>query len=147
MAEAQRGLLTREAGRAGRRQVGHQRLVFFQFAALLQGVLKLIGHVEMVFDHRFVAPGDEDEMFDAGFARLVDDVLQDWAVDDRHHLLGGRLGRGQKARAETRDRKDGLADFFHHEDFVSSVASRVFRYSSFINLRCGEIRGRRWRFW
>ena len=66
--------------------------------------------VEMVLDDALVAAGDEDEMLDAGFARLVDRVLDQRPVDDRQHLLGHRLGGGQEAGAEAGDGKDGLAD-------------------------------------
>ena len=72
MAEAERRLLAGEAGRAGGRQIGHQGLVFLVLAAALQRVFQLVGDVEMIFDHRLVAAGDEDEMLDAGLARLVD---------------------------------------------------------------------------
>ena len=62
---------------------------------------------------RLVAAGDEDEMLDAGLARLVDDILDDRPVDDRQHFLGDRLGGRQEARAETGNRENCFADFFH----------------------------------
>ena len=114
MAKAERRLLTGEAGRAGSRQVMLQRLQLFRLVALGQRVVELVGHVEMVLDHRLVAAGDEDEMLDAGGARLVHDMLHDRTVDDGEHLLRDRLGGGQEAGAETSDGEDGLADAFRH---------------------------------
>ena len=68
----------------------------------------------MVLDHALVAAGDENELLDARGARLVDDVLQDRPVDDRQHFLRDRLGRGQKAGAQTRDGKHGFANRLVH---------------------------------
>ena len=67
----------------------------------------------MVLDHALVAPGDENEMLDAGLARLVDHVLDQRPVDHRQHLLRHRLGGGQKAGAEAGDGKNGFANRFH----------------------------------
>ena len=64
----------------------------------------------MILDHALVAAGDEDEMLDAGFARLVDHMLDHRPVDHGQHFLRHRLGRGQKACAEPGDGKHGLAD-------------------------------------
>ena len=114
MAEAKRRLLAGEAGRARRRQIGHQRLIFLGLVAAAQRVLEFIGHVEMILDDRLVAAGDENEMLDARLARLVDDMLKDRPVDDGQHFLRDRLGGGQKARAETGDGQNGLADAFVH---------------------------------
>jgi len=67
----------------------------------------------MVFDDRLVAAGDEDEMFDAGLARLIDDILDDRPVDDGQHLLGDGLGGREEPRAETGDRENCLANSLH----------------------------------
>ena len=67
----------------------------------------------MVLDDALVAPGDEDEMLDAGLTRLVDDKLDERPVDDRQHLLRHGLGGGQKAGAEAGDRENGFAYGFH----------------------------------
>ena len=69
-------------------------------AAHLEGVFELELPVEMVFDDALVAAGDEDEMLDAGFPRLVDRILDQRPVDDRQHLLGHGLGGRQEAGAE-----------------------------------------------
>ena len=63
--------------------------------------------VEVVLDDALVATGDEDEVLDPGFARLVDRVLDQRPVDDRQHFLGHGLGGRQEAGAETRNRKHG----------------------------------------
>ena len=81
--------------------------------ALAQRALELELAVEMVLDHALVAAGDEDEMLDAGLARLVDDVLDQRPVDHRQHLLRHGLGGGQEAGAEPGDRENGFADRFH----------------------------------
>ena len=112
MAEAERRLLAREARLAGVGQVGVQRLQLRFLAALGEGALELELAVEMVLDHALVAAGDEDEVLDAGGARLVDHVLDDGAVDDGQHLLRHRLGGGQEAGAEASHGKDGFADAF-----------------------------------
>ena len=76
----------------------------------------------MVLDDALVAAGDEDEMLDPGLSRLLDDMLENGAVDHRQHLLRHRLGGGQETGAETGDRKDSLADAFWHENpFERSV--------------------------
>ncbi len=80
---------------------------------LQQGHLQLELPVEMVFDDRLVAAGDEDEMLDAGLARLVDDMLDQRPVDDRQHLFGHGLGGGQEPGAEPGNGEDGFADEFH----------------------------------
>ena len=67
--------------------------------------------VEMILDHALVAPGDEDEMLDAGLLGLVVDILNQRLVDDGQHFLRHRLGGGQDAGAETGDREDGFTDF------------------------------------
>ena len=66
--------------------------------------------IEMILDDAFVAPGDEDEMLDAGLAGLVDDVLDQRPVDHRQHLLRHRLGGGQEPGTETGHGKDSFAD-------------------------------------
>ena len=64
--------------------------------------------VEMVLDDALVAAGDEDEMLDAGLARLVDHVLDQRPVDHRQHLLRHGLGGGQEPGAEPGDGKTAL---------------------------------------
>ena len=56
----------------------------------------------MVLERAFAAAGDEDHLLDPGLARLLDRILDQRPVDDRQHLLGHRLGRGQEAGAEAR---------------------------------------------
>jgi hypothetical protein len=59
-----------------------------------------------------VAAGDEDEMLDAGLARLVDHVLDQRPVDHRRHLLRHGLGRRQEPGAKPRDGENGFANAF-----------------------------------
>ena len=83
VAKAKRGLLAGKTGLTGAGEIASQQIQFALFAALAQGLLELELAVEMVFDDAFVATRDENEMLDAGFARLVDDVLDDRTVNDR----------------------------------------------------------------
>jgi len=112
MAQSQRRLLAGEAGGAGRRLVARQNVLLgLLVAARGQRGVELEHVIEMILDHALVAPGDEDEMFDAGFPGFVEDVLDQRLVDDGQHFLRHRLGGGQDAGAETGDREDGFADF------------------------------------
>ena len=61
--------------------------------------------VEMILDDALVAAGDEDEMLDAGLARLIDRILDQRPVDDRQHFLGHGLGGGQETGSESGDRE------------------------------------------
>ena len=95
------------AGRVERFELG-------RLAALGEHLLELELAVEMVLDDALVAAGDEDEMLDAGLARLVDHMLDQRPVDDRQHLLRHRLGGGQEAGAKPGHGKHGLADASSH---------------------------------
>ena len=72
---------------------------------------------------RLVAAGDEDEMLDAGFARLVDDILDDRPVDDRQHFLRNGLGGGQEPRSETGNREYCFANFLHAVQYIRLLAA------------------------
>ena len=75
---------------------------------LLEVVLELEVAVEVVFDGALAPPGDDEDVGEARGDRLFDDVLDRRLVDDRQHLLGLALRRGQEARAHARGRDDGL---------------------------------------
>ena len=112
VAEAERRLLPGEAGGAGVGLVARQNLLLgLLVAARGERGVEFEHAVEMILDHALVAPGDEDEMLDAGFPGLVVHVLDQRLVDDGQHFLRHRLGGGQDAGAETGDREDGFADF------------------------------------
>jgi hypothetical protein len=113
MAQAQRLLLAREAGGAGLRQVMAQDVQRLLLLPLEQRHFQLELPIEMILDDALVAPGDEDEMLDAGFAGLVDNVLDQRPVDHRQHFLRHRLGGGQKPGAEAGHGKDSFTDGFH----------------------------------
>ena len=88
-----------------------------RFAALGHRRFELVRNIEMVFDGGLAAPGDKDHLLDSGLARLIDRVLDQRLVDDRQHLLGHRLGRREKPRAEATDRENRLTDgFLVHSD-------------------------------
>ena len=113
MTEAERGLLAREARRPDFRQLAIEQLEIGVLAPLVERELELELPVEMVLDNSFIAAGDEDEMLDSGFARLVHHVLDDRPVDHREHLLRHRLGGGQEPGAEAGNREHSLADRRH----------------------------------
>ena len=71
---------------------------------------ELVLLVEMVFDDGLVAAGDEDEMLDTGFARLIDGELDHRPVDDGQHFLGHGFGGGEETGPEPGHRENGLAD-------------------------------------
>ncbi len=77
--------------------------------ALLQRALQFVAHVEMVFDGRFAAAGDNHDLVAARGQRLLDTVLDDRLIDQREHFLGNGFRGRQKAGAESRGRKNRLA--------------------------------------
>ncbi len=111
VAEAERRLLAGETHGAGLGLVARQNLLLGLLAARGERRVELEHAVEMVLDHALVAPGDEDEVLDAGLPGLVDHILDQRLVDDGQHFLRHRLGGGQDAGAEAGDREDGFADF------------------------------------
>lgn len=111
MAETERRLLAGEADGAGLRLVLRQDVLLGLLAARGERRVELEHLVEMIFDDVFVAAGDEDEVLDAGFPRLVIDVLDQRLVDDGQHFLRHRLGGGQDAGAEAGDGEYGFANF------------------------------------
>ena len=113
MAEAQWRLLAGEARRARLRQVVRETRELGVLAALGQRDLQLELAVEVVLDHALVAAGDENQMLDAGLARLVDDVLDQRPVDHRQHFLRHGFGRRQEAGSEARHGKNRFADAAH----------------------------------
>ena len=113
MAEAERFLLAGEARRAGHRQVLIEVVENFVLLPLEQRHFQLELAIKVIFDDAFVAAGHEDEMLDAGLARLVDDMLDERTVDDRQHFLRHSLGRRQEPGAETGHGENGFADGVH----------------------------------
>jgi hypothetical protein len=113
MPKAKGGLLAGEAGLTGFGEIALQIFVGCGLSTLLKGVLQLERNIEMILDYRFAATRDEDEVLDARFTCLVNDVLDDRPVHDREHFLRDRLGGGQEARAQARHGQDSLADRFH----------------------------------
>src|SRR5262249_62132883 len=87
VAEPEGELLPREARRSGTREVAREQFEVVAPLALCERVLELELPVEMVLDNSLVAASHEDEMLDAGLARLVDHVLEQRAGGHRQHLL------------------------------------------------------------
>ena len=83
-------------------------------AALLQHFLQFVADVEVVFDRRFAASGDDDDLIAAGSNRFLNAVLNDGFVHQRQHFLGLRLGGRQEPGAQAGSGKNGFANFFCH---------------------------------
>ena len=83
-------------------------------AARFQQVFQLEADVEMIFDGGLAAAGDDDDVLNAGMDRLFHAVLDDGLVDDGQHLLGLRLGGGQKSGAQPGGGENGFANFGGH---------------------------------
>ncbi len=67
----------------------------------------------MVLDRILALAGDEDELLDARFARLLHGVLDEGFVDNGKHLLGYRLGRRQEPRTQPAHRQNRFPYRFH----------------------------------
>src|SRR5262245_23050225 len=85
--------------------------------------MQFVRIVEVIFDRGLAATGDEDEVLDAGGARLLDGVLDQRFVHDRQHFLGHGLGGREKAGAQPPDGEDRLT-YALHEGFPNPVAER-----------------------
>mgnify|MGYP003345338993 CR=1 FL=1 len=105
-------------------EIARQQLQLVALATLSERLFELEHQVEMILDDALVPPRDEDEVLDAGFLCLVDDVLDQRAVDDRQHLLGHGLGGGKEARAEARAEVGAAMQVPHFVDRLREL-SRV----------------------
>jgi hypothetical protein len=76
----------------------------------LQRPLELPVAVEMILEGGLVAPGHHEDIPEPGPGGLLDDVLDRRLVDDRQHLLGRRLGRGQEPGTQPGGGNHGLGD-------------------------------------
>src|SRR5699024_7001738 len=81
--------------------------------------------VEMVLERSLVAPGDHEDIAEAGIDGLFDDVLDRRLVDDGEHLLGGGLGRRKESGSQTGDGDHGLANgtlhYITHEVILTNL--------------------------
>src|SRR5262249_45252744 len=99
-------------------------------ALLLQELLEQRSVVEVILYRVLALAGDDDDVLDAGDDALLGDILNLRLIHDREHFLRLGFGRGQETGAQTRGRKDRLADFascvvcgthhFFFTDFFSS---------------------------
>src|SRR5262249_42165506 len=87
MAEPERLLLAREAGRARHRQILIEKIEDLVLLPLEQRHFELELAVEMILDDRFVAAGDKNEMLDTGLAGVVKDILGQRRSGRVDHLL------------------------------------------------------------
>ena len=114
MTQAERLLLPDVGDLAGFEQHILERFELRLLVARHQGVAQLVAMVEVVLNCRLSAPGNEDELLDAGRACLLDRILNERFIDDWQHLLGQSLGDRQEPGAEATDRKDRLARSLRH---------------------------------
>ena len=101
--------LAGEAHLAGRGQLGVHHFEDLDLALGQQLGLKLDLVIEIVLDGALGAAGDEDDVFDPGFAGFFHDIGQNRPIDDVQQFLGRGLGAGKNAGAEARDGQNGLA--------------------------------------
>ena len=62
----------------------------------------------MVFNRPLAATGHKNHVADARFVSLFHGILDQRFVHHRQHFFGAGFGGGQKARAQTSDRKYGF---------------------------------------
>ena len=97
-------------------------------ALLLEHVLELEGRVEVVLDRVLAAARDDDDPLDAGVPRLLDDVLDQWPVDQGQHLLGLGLRGGQEPGSQAGGREDGDADLGHASSLADAAPAEPLQY-------------------
>ncbi len=87
------------ASRRKRRSCRKSRAPWKQlgFTLRFEQLLQLEANVEMVFDGRFSASGDDDNVLYPGMHRFFYTVLNQWLIDNREHLLRLRFGRRQES--------------------------------------------------
>src|SRR6185437_13552697 len=103
MAEPQRLLLTGEAGFPCRRKRALQIPQGRGLAPRLERCFEFQLTIKMIFDDGFITAGDEDEMLDPSFLRLIDGVLDERTINDGQHFLGHCLRCRQESRPQTRN--------------------------------------------
>src|SRR3954470_10663211 len=83
---------------------------------------ELVGFVEMVLNGTLVPAGNEDHVGDSSRGSLLDRILDERFVDDRHHLLGARLRDGQEPAAKSGHGEYRFLEPGHHRSFKSSIS-------------------------
>lgn len=79
--------------------------------ALVPQLSLQVGHrIKVILDGAFGATRDKNKLCNASLDGLLDRILDQRLVDDGQKLFRHRLGGGKKARAQTREGKDGFAD-------------------------------------
>jgi hypothetical protein len=73
-----------------------------------QRFFELVGPVEVVFDGALAPARDQQNVVEACCDGLFHDILNRRLVDDRQHLLGRRLGRGQEPCSQSCGGDHGL---------------------------------------
>jgi hypothetical protein len=81
--ESQRRLLSRKARAPGGRQLPCKRFELFGLSARSERLVEFKSDIEVILDNPLIAPGNENEMLDAGCARLINHVLNHRPVDNR----------------------------------------------------------------
>jgi hypothetical protein len=86
----------------------------------------------MIFDGRFAASGDDDDVLNAGMHRLFDAILNQGLVHDGQHFFGGGFGSRQKASAQASGRENCFAYLWGHQRHCTSTADdlRILPYTS-----------------
>ena len=99
---------------------------------LRQVELELERPVEVVLEGALAAPGDDQDVGDAGPDRLLDDVLDRRLVDEREHLLGLGFGGRKETSSQPRRRDDRLP---HHRLTIPSTDTAAARWAGSLSTR------------
>ena len=91
-----------------------QNIQKFSLARLAQAGFQFRRMVKIIFQSGLAPRGDENELCDTCGARLIDGILYQGPVNQRHDFLGHRFGRRQEPRAESGNRKDSFRYFCAH---------------------------------
>src|SRR6185369_3839964 len=83
-------------------------------------------HIEVVFDGALAAPGDDNDVLDAGVLRFLDAVLDQGLIDERQHLLRHRLGCRKESCSEPGRGENRFTNFLGHS--ASILSARVKRF-------------------
>ena len=93
-------------------------------AALLQPALERGVRVEVILDRAAAGGDDDDDLVDPGGDGFLHGVLDDRPVDERHDLLGDRLGGREEASAEASGGQNRLTDARSDDETPLFVISR-----------------------
>jgi hypothetical protein len=123
--EPQRRHLAHEAHLPWRRQIGARFGEDRGLALRFEHGLQLGVVVEVIFDRGLAAAGHEDDVLDAGRARLGHGIGQHRPIEHVEQVLGDGLAGRHHPRTETRHGQHGLAHWLHELTPLSQARRRI----------------------